>query len=143
MFLFSFLLVLCPEGSYYNTSSRLCLPCKKATYQDELGQLQCKHCPLTKTTHTSGSSDYGDCEGNAIFIFFFSYSTINYITSDNLNWCIIYDFLVHLHHWVSSLLRWYLLHWLAATMPMTMTKDLQPQTTDHRQTHGTVRKRAK
>ena len=57
-------LVLCPEGSYFNTASRLCLPCGKATYQDELGQLHCKPCPMTTTTRRTGSTDYGDCEGD-------------------------------------------------------------------------------
>uniref|UniRef100_A0A182Y3Y1 Notch n=1 Tax=Anopheles stephensi TaxID=30069 RepID=A0A182Y3Y1_ANOST len=37
--------VPCAVGTFYNTTSKTCLPCPEGSYQPEIGQIQCKSCP--------------------------------------------------------------------------------------------------
>ncbi|XP_036362858.1 uncharacterized protein LOC115216258 [Octopus sinensis] len=53
--------VICPLGTYFNASQKMCEKCPIGSYQDEKAQLSCKQCPNSKTTITTGSRNVTAC----------------------------------------------------------------------------------
>lgn len=58
--------VECAIGTFYNIETKLCIPCPLGSYQNELGQLNCKACPIimnkSGTTSTIGSRSVNACK---------------------------------------------------------------------------------
>ncbi|XP_058454733.1 uncharacterized protein LOC131432461 isoform X2 [Malaya genurostris] len=58
--------VPCAVGTYFNTTSNICISCPKGSYQSEVGQLQCKSCPniagRSGVTSTTGARSAADCK---------------------------------------------------------------------------------
>ncbi|XP_038050592.1 sushi, von Willebrand factor type A, EGF and pentraxin domain-containing protein 1-like isoform X2 [Patiria miniata] len=54
--------VNCPSGTRYKLSIGDCVPCGKATYQDEEAQLTCKLCPPGTTTIGTGAFQSAHCQ---------------------------------------------------------------------------------
>ena len=59
--------VPCAVGTFYNVSSKTCLPCPEGSYQPEIGQLQCKSCPKIAgrpgVTALVGARSAVECKG--------------------------------------------------------------------------------
>ncbi|XP_022093384.1 sushi, von Willebrand factor type A, EGF and pentraxin domain-containing protein 1-like isoform X2 [Acanthaster planci] len=54
--------VNCPVGTRYKLSAGTCVPCGKATYQDEEAQQSCKLCPPRTTTIGTGAFESAHCQ---------------------------------------------------------------------------------
>lgn len=58
--------VECAIGTFYNMETKLCIPCPLGSYQNELGQLNCKACPIivnkSGTTSTIGARSVNECK---------------------------------------------------------------------------------
>ena len=54
----------CPTGTYYHVVADNCSECPIGTYQDEVGQFECKECPTDKSTLAIGSRNVTGCIGN-------------------------------------------------------------------------------
>ena len=55
--------VQCARGMFYNSIDQLCERCPIGTYQDYVGQFECKTCPTGSSTATSSSKSIEDCKG--------------------------------------------------------------------------------
>lgn len=56
------LVVKCPMGLYYDTSSKTCKPCQIGFISKQEGSLQCEACPANSSTLVEGSKT---CTGNS------------------------------------------------------------------------------
>ena len=58
--------VECSIGTFYSQETKMCMPCPIGSYQNEIGQSQCKSCPiiLTKsgTTSSIGARSVNECK---------------------------------------------------------------------------------
>ena len=58
--------VECSIGTFYSSETKRCLPCPKSSYQDELGSLSCKACPIimnkSGTTSGTGARSVNECK---------------------------------------------------------------------------------
>lgn len=53
--------VQCPPGTYYDSTSELCVNCDVGTYQDQPMMTSCVACGMGLTTRSDGSSSASDC----------------------------------------------------------------------------------
>ncbi|XP_043916972.1 sushi, von Willebrand factor type A, EGF and pentraxin domain-containing protein 1 isoform X2 [Protopterus annectens] len=54
--------VSCPLGTYYSLEHKTCESCWTGSYQDEEGQLECKHCPAGSYTEYMHSRSASECK---------------------------------------------------------------------------------
>ncbi|XP_063444324.1 sushi, von Willebrand factor type A, EGF and pentraxin domain-containing protein 1-like [Mytilus trossulus] len=54
--------VPCPQGTFYDGSSKTCNTCSRGSYQPHFAQDDCFPCPYTQTTARIGAKDVSECE---------------------------------------------------------------------------------
>ncbi|XP_026669674.1 sushi, von Willebrand factor type A, EGF and pentraxin domain-containing protein 1-like [Ceratina calcarata] len=53
--------VKCPLGTFFNSSTKKCLPCPAGEYENTTGSLKCKRCPEYTSTKKAHSKSLRDC----------------------------------------------------------------------------------
>lgn len=54
--------VPCPSGTFFDIEERVCSPCPIATFNKDVGKLQCEACPAGRVTETMSSTSAADCK---------------------------------------------------------------------------------
>lgn len=61
--LYSFLLVRCPKGSYYDSLQENCIRCSAGSYQSQEGRFECLPCPDGTWTIGNDTGNFTSCQG--------------------------------------------------------------------------------
>ena len=60
--MFFWSVVNCYPGSYSESKTQTCVPCKPGFYQDEEGKEECQPCPKNTSSVITGSKSAADCK---------------------------------------------------------------------------------
>ena len=59
--------VPCPEGTFFDSSTKVCNPCPIGMYNKEIGQMECQACPEFQgkqgVTETLTATSVDECKG--------------------------------------------------------------------------------
>ncbi|GAB1603456.1 hypothetical protein Ahia01_000626900, partial [Argonauta hians] len=78
--------VICPPGTYFNTSDNSCDLCPVGTYQDQKWMTVCKQCPNKSTTITTGSLNITQCKDICDEGYYFNMASNNCTPCDTFSY---------------------------------------------------------